>query len=131
VFGDIMTRSIRLRPDSRRVIWAGFAGLAFARFHALDRGPCWPPVALLEEKRTRGLRYSSHSARPGASQSFPDRGPVAENSFNSFRALAKRNITLRPRVAVDAHYRLDDLSARASIPDLLYARVLRERNDDR
>ncbi len=65
VFGDVLTE-VYGYARSRRVIWAGFAGLAFASLHVLGRGGAAAGAVLEEPGRLRDrLRLDlAHRGRP-------------------------------------------------------------------
>ncbi len=119
VFGDILTE-VYGYARSRRVIWAGFAGLAFASFMAwvvvaLPPAPFWKNQAAYEVAFGQAWRIAAASMFAYFCGEF----------VNSF-TLAKMKIATAGAVAVDAHHRLDDRGRGRGFAALLPARLLRD-----
>ncbi len=121
VFGDILTE-VYGYARARRVIWAGFAGLAFASFMAyvvvaLPPAPFWKNQAGLRDRLRHRL------ARRGR---LDDR--LLLRRVRQFLRARQDEDRDRGQVAVDAHHRLDHRRRGGGLGALLPARLLRHRH---
>jgi hypothetical protein len=114
IFGDVLTEVYGYKR-SRKVVWAGFAAMAFASFMAwivlaLPPASGWPHQAAYETVFGGTYRIVAHRLSCGGIRQL-------------LRARSNENLDARPSPLVTRH-RLHDFWRRGRFPDFLSDRIL-------
>ena len=119
IFGDILTEVYGYGRD-RRVVWAGFAALAFASLMAAVVVHLPPSATSLAGQAGGGGGFRQHAANRGG----VDHGISVRHLREQLCAREDEDLDAGP-LAVDPHRRLDLVRRAGGLDDLLLRRLLR------